>query len=242
MLPGAAQASALIGNLALNLATQSIAVNATQIDFDYTGPVTNGFPPLATGPVDGNGDSAVMDIVGGSNGSFTPVIGSTVTVHDLNAAQEPAGVVLASPLTTFITFASRPWTVTLTEVLLGTDGAAGCQSTTVGDRCTIPSSPFNLENKAGNQVAVDFEFLGTANDGSGNLSNVAGNFGTSFSNTTIKGIVDAITAGGTVVTSGHATLGFTASAVPEPGSTSLFVIGVSLLGVSLARRRREIRS
>jgi MYXO-CTERM domain-containing protein len=166
---------------------------------------------------------------------------TTVTVHDLNAAQEPAGVVLASPLTSFLTFAGKPWTVTLTEVFLGTDGTAGCQSIAVGDRCTIPNSPFNLENKSGGQVAVDFEFLGTANDGSGNISNVAGNFGTSFSNTTIKGIIDAITSGGTVVTSGHATLGFTAvSSTPEPGSTSLVLLGIALLGGGLARRRREM--
>jgi hypothetical protein len=150
-------------------------------------------------------------------------------------------VILTTPLTAFITFANRPWTVNLTEVFLGTDGTAGCQSTTVGDRCTIPNSPFNLENKAGSQVAVDFEFLGTANDGSGNISNVAGNFGTSFSNTTIQGIINAITTGGTVVTSGHATLGFTAvAAIPEPGSTSLVLLGIALLGGGLARRRREM--
>jgi len=87
-------------------------------------------------------------------------------------------------------------------------------------------------------VSASFSYLGRASDGAGNLTNVSGTFQTTFSNTTIAAIVAALGSGQAVVTSGSGTLAATAAAIPEPGSTSMAVIGGALLMLSAAARRK----
>jgi hypothetical protein len=163
--------------------TQVIAVNGVDIDFDFSGAVTGTFPPEAANPllVDGNGDAGHFDISGAGTGSFAGMVGDTITVHDLNSTQEPAGTLIGPslPLTRFITFnssAPTAWSLTLTELFGGVDGTAGCGSTTAGDSCSPGGSPFNLLNEAGNQVLVGCSFLGTGSDGAGNSSSMVGTF------------------------------------------------------------------
>jgi len=212
------------------------------IDFNFVGTVSNTFPPIATsGTVTGNNADAHYDIGASSTGSFQPLIGTQTTVHDLDQTLEPTGSTVGAqlPLSHFITFAAQnSWDVTLTEVLPGIFGLAGCNSTALGATCTPTNSPFNLTNIGGNQVSASFSYLAVANDGAGNLTNVNGSFQTTFSNTTIQGIVNELLAGRAVVTTGSGTLAATA-AVPEPGSTSMAVIGGLLLMVSAVSRRRQ---
>jgi len=240
--PSLANAAPIVGNLSLSQnGTQVFAVNSTKIDFNFTGTVSAGFPPVATsGTVTGNDDNALFDITSASTGSFAPLIGTSATVHDLDIALEPTGVVVALPH--FITFAAQPlWDITLTEVLPGIFSAAPCSaSAAVGQTCTPPGSPFNLTNEAGGQVAVSFSYIGRASDGLGNFTNVSGTFQTTFSNTTYQAILAVLQGGGAVVTGGSGTLGATAAAtVPEPGSTSLALIGGALLMISALSRRKQ---
>jgi len=159
-------AAALNGNLSLSShGTQTLAVNGTEIDFDFGGTGSTGFPPVTTGPVDGSGDgvggNGMFDITGASSGSFAPIAGSTVTVHDLNSTSEPTGSTTGPglPLTSFITFTAMPtWNITLTDLLAGTDDHT-CNGTVA--TCTPLGTPFNLQNEAGGQVSVGFVFLGT---------------------------------------------------------------------------------
>src|SRR5580704_6493035 len=84
--PGFMIASGLNGNRTLtDMGAGTIAVNGTDIDFDYSGGVNSTSPPTATSTVDGNGDSASFTITNGSNGSFFGLANDTVTVHDLKS-------------------------------------------------------------------------------------------------------------------------------------------------------------
>jgi len=250
-MPVIVRADAITGNLALSSSgTQVIAVNGSIIDFNFTGTVSDGFPPVATsGTLSGSG-SGNFDIGAASTGSFAGLVGSTVTVHNLDATQQPTGSTSGPglPLTNFVTFSAQPgWSITLTQVLPGVFSSAACTgSSALGDTCTPTNSPFNLTNIAGNQVNVNFAFLGFANDGLGNLSDVSGTFGTTFSNTTLQNIIGAINSGQAVVTTASATVAASAAAaIPEPSSSSMVLLGASLIllaAVGRSARARRLRS
>jgi hypothetical protein len=246
VLAPSAFAAPIVGTLALSAnGTTVIAVNGTKIDFNFTGTVSNTFPPVATsGTVTGNNADALYDVGASSTGSFAPLVGTTTIVHDLDSTLEPTGSFVGAslPLSHFISFTAQPlWDITLTEVLPGVFGGGGCTGPTsalVGTTCSLPGSPFNLTNLGGNQVSAAFSYIGRASDGAGNFTNISGSFQTTFSNTTIQGIVAALAAGQAVVTTGSGTLAATAAPVPEPGSTSMAAIGGALLMLSAAVRRR----
>jgi len=239
--PALLSAAALSGNLSLSShGTETIAVNGTQIDFDFSGTASTGFPPVVTGgTVDGNGDAGLFDITSASTGSFAGISGTTTTVHDLDSAMEPTGSTTGSglPLTNFITFTAEPgWNITLTEILPGVD--TPCTATS----CTPAGSPFNLTNEGGGQVLVGFSFLGTETDGSGNKSAVAGTFSTTFSDTTYQDILADLSKGQSIVSSANATIGVTPiTAAPEPASIYLLLLGSALLMGSAAYRRHQRR-
>lgn len=240
--PALLNAAALTGTLDLNShGSETIAVNGLDIDFAYTGGVTNTFPPEATGPLSGTDDTGMFDVASGSTNSFAAAIGQTVTVHDLNTTSEPTGT--PTSLANFITFSGEPWSITLTEVEAGVGTMANCASASLGLDCTPTGSPFNLVNEAGNQVSVSFAFLGTATDGSGNNTNVGGTFSTTFSNTSVAAILAALSApGGSVVSSAEATIAATPLATtPEPASFSMLLLGSGLILSSVIYRRRQRR-
>jgi hypothetical protein len=243
-------AAALNGVLSLNShGTETIAVNGTDIDFDFSGTAT-GSPPVTTAGVDGTGDSGMFDIAAGSTGSFgatSPVVGTTVTVHDLNSTAEPAGPPLAVPLTNFITFAVEPgWNITLTQLNLGTDPTA-CNGSS--QFCSPAGSPFNIQNEfpatqtTGN-VLVGFTFAGTETDGLGDTSSVSGSFSTEFVNTSYEAILADLSSGESIVSSASAQIGVTpipVTTTPEPASVYMLLLGSALLMGSAAYRRHQRR-
>jgi hypothetical protein len=169
--------------------------------------------------VDGSGDAGLFDITNASTSSFTSVVGTTVTVHDLDANQQPTGATSGPglPLSSFITFAAQPgWTVTLTQILPGNLGSAGC-SDPGGTQCTPSGSPFNLSNEGGNQVLVGFSFAGTASDGMGNTSPAAGTFSTTFSNTTYQQMLADLVSGEAIVSAANATIAVSVGTPPTSG-------------------------
>jgi hypothetical protein len=140
----------------------------------------------------------------------------------------------------FVTFTAQPgWNISLTELLAGTDDTT-CNGTVA--TCTPAGTPFNLQNEGGGQVLVGFAFLGTATDGSGNLSNVAGTFSTTFSNTDYQIILADLAASQSVVSSANATIGVTPiTTTPEPASIYLLLLGSALMMGSAAYRRHQRR-
>jgi len=254
LAPALVHAAGLNGTLSLSsTGTDTIAVNGTDIDFDYSGGVTSTFPPTATGcpgptcTVDGNGDSGLFTITSASTSSFAlpGLIGSNVTVADLNSVQEPTGSTTGPnlPLNGFITFSAEPkWSIALTEILPGVEGG-GTGNCTTSVNCTPAGSPFNLTNEGGGQVSVSFAFMGTATDGiAGDTSSVGGTFSTTFSGTSYQQILTDLNNGEAIVSSADATINVTSlPGVPEPNSASLILLGSGLLGVSAFYRRRRQR-
>lgn len=251
--PALLSAAALNGNLSLSShGTETIAVNGSDIDFDFSGTAA-GFPPVVTsGTVDGTGDSGLFDITAASTGSFgtgSPVAGTTVTVHDLDSSLEPVGTTVGAglPLSTFITFTAEPdWNITLTEINAGDDSNA-CDGSSVS--CTPAGSPFNLQNEdsatqtSGN-VLVGFSFLGTESDGAGDTSSVSGTFSTTFSGTSYQAILADLIAGDSIVSSASATIAVTPipiTSTPEPASIYLLLLGSALMMGSAAYRRHQRR-
>jgi hypothetical protein len=245
-------AAGLSGNLSLSShGVDTIAVNGSDIDFDFTGTESMGFPPVVTsGTVDGTGDSGLFDITAASTGSFgtgSPVAGTTVTVHDLNSVSEPVGTTTGPglPLTTFITFTVEPgWNITLTEITPG-DGGSACNGTSV--TCSPAGSPFDLQNEdsatqtSGN-VLVGFAFIGTESDGMGDTSAVSGTFSTTFSGTSYQAILADLQSGESIVSSADATIAVTPiTAAPEPASIYMLLLGSALMIGSAAYRRHQRR-
>ena len=243
-IPIIASASTIVGNLALSSSgSQVIAVDDHIIDFNFGGAVSSGFPPTSSDPLNPNG-SGLFDVGLASTGSFAG-IGGTVTVHNLDSTQQPTGQTSGPglPLSNFITFSARPtWSITLTQILPGVFSSVDCSATpAVGQTCSPPNSPFNLSNIGGDQVNVNFAFEGIANDGLGNLSNISGTFGTTFSNTSLQAVLAAIQAGDAVVTTASGTLAAVATPVPEPGSASSILLGCSLIGLAALGRSARAR-
>jgi hypothetical protein len=243
-VPALSSAAALNGNLSLSsFGTETIAVNGADIDFDFSGTVSTGFPPVVTsGTVDGTGDGGLFEVTSASTGSFGgALVGTNTTIHDLSETAEPVGSLVGTglPLASFVTFTAEPgWNITLTEIMPGVFGA--CTATSVS--CTPAGSPFNLTNEGANQVLVGFAFAGTATDGLGNISTVGGTFSTTFSNTTEQAILTDLEAGEAIVSSANATIGVTpVPSVPEPASIYLLLLGGGLLTVSVAYRRYQRR-
>jgi hypothetical protein len=245
--PALLNASALNGNLSLSSnGTATVAATNNVIDFDFSGGVSMGFPPIVTsGTVDGSGDSSLFEITSASTSSFAPLSGSMVTVHDLDASQQPVGSTSGPglPLANFITFAAESgWSISLTELFAGTEGLAGCTDPT-GTQCTPANSPFDLINEGAGQVLVGFAFSGTATDGMGDISQVDGTFSTTFSDTSFQAILADLDAGDAIVSSASATIGIIPisqtpqTGVPEPGSLSMLLFGSGLLASGIVLRR-----
>jgi hypothetical protein len=240
-------AATLEGNLSLSShGTETIAVNGTDIDFDFTGTAGGGFPPVVTsGTVDGTGDSGLFDITAASTGTFGPLSGTTTAVHDLSVSMEPVGSTVGPelPLINFITFTAVPnLNIALTMLNAGTDDNA-CNGTS--EFCTPAGSPFNLQNENGatqtsGNVLVGFTFVGTMTDGFGDVSAVSGTFSTTFADTSYQAILADLTAGDSIVSAANATIGVTPiTATPEPASIYMFLLGSALLMGSEVYRRHQ---
>ena len=245
-------AAGLSGNLSLSsFGTETVAVNGSDIDFDFSGTVSSGFPPLVTsGTVDGTGDSGLFEITNASNGSFGgAMIGTTTTVHDLSATMQPVGTTTSDPgsrSTSFITFTAVPgWNITLTEVNAGTDSTACNGSSGHSAHPPARRSIFKMRTaQLRHRVLVGFTFVGTATDGLGNTSSaVSGTFSTTFADTSYQAILaDLFNAGDSIVSSAEATIGVTPiTAAPEPASIYLLLVGSAMMMGSAAYRRRQRR-
>ena len=240
--PGLVSAATILnGSLATGSGSQNIAVNGTNIDFDFTGAVgigAGGAPVVTSGTVDGTGDSGIFGIASGTGNLFSLLGTTNTTVHDLNTVAEPTGTMVS--LANFITFAAKPtWSITLTEIESGIGNLANCAGGS--GTCTPTGSPFNLQNTSSSTVSASFAFLGTFIDTSGTYASesVTGTFGTTFSGTTVQAILAALSTGQAVASSGSGTLSL--QPVPEPGTLGMLGTGGFLLFGAMFGRRRFAR-
>jgi hypothetical protein len=201
-----------------NCSSGGVSVNSTQII--WLPAVT----PGVTGCID-TGTSTSLTYSGGTLGP-----GVMGTIMDLTLGE---GIV-----NNFMNFSGT----TLDFVLDGFTAPAAtngtnCASTTSGQTCLVTSnSPFLLENLGNGQTEVTLTAFGTIVDG-GVTSNWSGGFGTTL-NFTPASIQGTILTGGSENSTNNAT--FFVTATPEPATFTM--IGMGLIGLAMAAKRRKTRT
>jgi hypothetical protein len=171
-------------------------------------------------------------------GDFVPLAGTTGDISDLDAATEPVGVPIN--LMNFLTFNADPnLTFTLQLIRFGVFGAADCGApAAAGQTCTPPGSQFNLSNLTSTSSTATFAVAGIVSDGSGDpISTFDGTFSTQFTNQNYQQVLETIGSGGTVQATYSAN--FIVTAIPEPGTVSMLVLGGLMMAVPMFRRRRS---
>jgi hypothetical protein len=179
-------------------------------------------------------------------GGFTALEGTTGGIDNITNPPDATGV-LAVPVPDFITFAAAPnITITLTDVLPGIDGAAGCTDTppAAGQVCTpdLPvQSPLNLQNTSSTSSTASFAILGFEVDSiTGDTIPITGEFTLPFTGQNFQELL-ATTVGddGTVTTSfsaQFATIGPVTGTVPEPAEVPYLLVGLAAV-IFVARRK-----
>jgi hypothetical protein len=213
-----AYSAAIIGDLNFNG-----SLNATLSSFDF-------LPPNI-----GTGDFTVQNF--GNTGFFTTLTGTDGKVRDLNAGIAPAGTTVS--LTNFLTFNSAPnVSFTLTKLLPGTFGQAGCSASPAepGQTCTpFAASPINFINTSRTASTASFAVEGFFTDSSTGQSFLGtGQFSANFLTQNYQQILGILGAGGSVQTP------FTGvfSSVPEPDMLpSVLGLGMVIAGAVTLRRR-----
>jgi hypothetical protein len=200
-------------------------------DLDISGSVRIGadfadFTPLGGGIGDFNVEPT-------STGTFTSLVQpggeDDGDIKDLNAAIAPVGALFSLP--NFLVFDANPnLTFELTYINPGIFGACAPGSTT----CSV--NQFNLIDTGGATVA-NFNVRGNIYDNGVLSARYVGSFSQSFAGQSIANILATVATQGYVDSAFEAN--FTASAVPEPGTMTLFAAGSALTAiVSFLRRKR----
>jgi len=180
-------------------------------------------------------------------GSFATLGGTSGLIDNITNTPDATGVPL--DVADFITFAAAPnITITLTELLPGIDGAAGCADSppAAGQVCTTDTpaeSPLNLQNTSSTSSTASFAILGVEVDSlTGDTIPITGEFTLPFAVQNFQQLLATTGADGTVTTSFSAQLATTSpgttGTVPEPGNLILMLAGIGMLGLA---RLRSIR-
>jgi hypothetical protein len=176
-------------------------------------------------------------------GDFTILAGTTGTIQNIANPPDATGP-LDQP--DFITFAADPdISITLTFLLPGIDGAAGCTDTppAAGQVCTpdVPDqSPFNLQNTSATSSTASFNILGLEVDSAtGDTIPITGAFTTPFTSMNFQQLLAMVDGapppiGGTITTPFSAQL---STSLPEPGTSVELMMGVAAIGIGLYRKK-----
>jgi hypothetical protein len=211
---------------------------------------TTGAADISFGSVsfqDGGPDSGLLSITGSQTGGFNAFIGTTVgTVDDITNPPDATTIPLDVP--DFITFSGPESniSITLTELLPGIDGAAGCSDAiaAAGQVCTpdVPvESPFNLQNTSATSSTASFNILGIEVDSlTGDTIGITGAFTTPFDSMTFQELLATVgdAPGGGIVATPFSAQFTTGAVAPEPGTLIALMIGMAALGANLIRRKK----
>lgn len=199
-------------------------------DLDISGSVRIGanfadFTPLGGGTGD-------FEVEPTSTGDFNALVEGGEDdgdIRDLNAVNAPVGVDFS--LMNFLTFDADPTiTFELTRIDDGSFGAC------VPGAVTCSVNQFNLINTGGSTVA-NFNVSGNIYDDGVLVNRFRGSFSQSFAGRSIQSILQEVQDRGFIDSAFEAN--FVPTAIPEPGSMSLFALGTILTaGVSYIRRRK----
>lgn len=176
-------------------------------------------------------------------GSFAVLGGTSGSIENIT---EATGVL---DVPDFITFAAAPnLSITLTYLLPGIDGAAGCTDSpaAAGQVCTPDTpaqSPLNLQNTFSTSSTASFAILGIEVDSlTGDTIPITGEFTMPFADQNFQELLETIYGdsgtGTTSFSAQIATVPGTTGTVPEPGNLILMLAGIGVMGLA---RLRSIR-
>jgi hypothetical protein len=224
-LPVAARASLLTGEL------------------NFTGSATISFASIAFD----DGNIFNINPADTQMGSFAVLGGTDGSIDNITNPPDATGVPLNVP--DFITFAAAPnISITLTDLLPGIDGAAGCADTppASGQQCTPDTpaqSPFNLENTSATSSTASFNILGIEVDSlTGDTIPITGAFTTPFTSMNFQQLLaEVATPGGSITTSFSGEIA-TVAVAPEPTTFIDLLTGIIALGICSGYRRKSAKN
>jgi hypothetical protein len=147
------------------------------------------------------------------------------------------------PATPFMSFVNGGVTTVLEINFIppGINGTAGCSASppAAGQVCTPAGSLFNLQNLTATSSTATFRFQGVTNDSS---STWTGIFASSFNTLPYQSVLAAFAANGFGSDTFQGQITLTAGPpVPEPGTTSLLMLGSGMIGFATLLRRLSNR-
>lgn len=177
-------------------------------------------------------------------GDFVALGGTTGSIKDITNPPYATGVIFPTP--NFITFAAAPnISLTMLELIPGTDGAAGCADTpaAAGQACT-PITPgedqFNLLNSSATSSTASFSILANEVDTLTNTSMlVPVTFTIPLTTMNFQQFLTTVNGGGAVTTSFS---GEVFADAPEPSTWVELLIGISALGPFLIRAGQRAKN
>jgi hypothetical protein len=200
-----------------------------------------------------NGNVFNIDPASQQQGGFAVLGGTTGIIENI---MNPPDAVGPLDVTDFMTFSAAPnISITLTFLLPGIEGAAGCAALhpAAGQVCTpnLPAqSPFNLENTSATSSTASFNILGVEVDSlTGQTIPITGAFTAPFTDGGCPGLQPcpfqtllADAAEGIPILTSFSGEISTVSPAPEPSTLIELLIGISLLGIYLSRARQSAKN
>jgi hypothetical protein len=167
------------------------------------------------------------------------------TIGSFSAPPVPG--VLATPIVQYMTFLVNAGTINfdLTQIApgIGSGACSGANENNVGNTCTPSGSAYTLSQTAANTVSISLSLSGKAYFNSSstgsNLTTITFNVPNTVPGT-ISTVLAAInsTAG---ITDSYSASVVSIGAAPEPGTLTMSIAGILLLGCGLIPKRRFFR-
>jgi hypothetical protein len=180
----------------------------------------------------------------GQSGDFAGLAGTTASIQDITNPPDATGV-LGTPVADFMVFsAASNISFTFTDLLPGSDGAAGCADSpaAAGQFCTpnVPAeSPYNLQNLSASSSTASFQIAGFEVDSlTGDTVPFTGTFSQPFDFMSFQDLLSAVEGGQTISTPFSAQF-LVQPSVPEPGTAGLLLFGLLPAAWIIRRIRRQ---
>jgi hypothetical protein len=185
------------GFLAIGILPLAAKASLITGELNFTGSANISLDSVAFGPTTGLFDIGPANM---QQGGFMALGGTTGLIQNITNPPYATGVIFATP--DFMTFAAAPnISITMLELLPGTDGAAACSvAPASGQTCTpnVPFlSPFNLQNTSATSSTASFGIVGFEVDSlTGTSSVITGSFSFDFPTENFQTLLATLDAGG----------------------------------------------
>jgi hypothetical protein len=201
----------------------------------------------STDPTGANQLSTLNEPAQGAFADLNPFIASGTLVPTkslMTPGNSPPGPVIPGQTFLLSQFIVLPDGIDVDMTQLPVSTAPLCTGSSTGPCQAEPGSPITLfQTPIG--VSGVFDIMGRAYfAGSSTFTPLTGIFTAQFNappDNTIAGLLKDFNTHGFITTSFSATLSTTSSVVPEPGSIAMALVGASLFGLGLLRKRRLAR-